>query len=87
MAAWGVTGQLIYVGLCVCIGSMVRLGQLKLEAENRPLNFSSPEADLRQFVLPATVEVATKQSVRRSAYAKPVKRSFAKLICLLHPHL
>jgi hypothetical protein len=35
------------------IGSVVSLRQLKLEAEKQPLNFNSPEADLRQIVLPA----------------------------------
>jgi hypothetical protein len=31
----------------------VSLEQLKFTGENRPLNFSNPEADLGQFVLPA----------------------------------
>ena len=33
--------------------SIVSHGQLKLDAVKPPLNFTSSEADLRQFVLPA----------------------------------
>ena len=44
---------LILMLLKVSSGSGVSLEQAKFAAEKRTLNFSSPEADLGQFVLPA----------------------------------
>jgi hypothetical protein len=49
-----VVERLLSCSVSVGFGSGVRLEQLKFTGENRPLNFSDPEADLAQFVLPAT---------------------------------
>jgi len=47
------TERLLSAHLGVGSGSGVSLEQAKFAAEKRSLNFSSPEADLGQFVLPA----------------------------------
>ena len=50
----------------VFCGSIAPLDPREFEAENQPLDFSSPETDLDQFVLPAT----TGQSRLRLNFAK-----------------